>query len=148
MEHLTFGLIQPYDVHIIQQMVQGTELSGMSFNRHSQPIFVARAQGNIVGFTCGSKGYGDQSHVMTIAGTYLYHQYDDLPHQNELRLALVHWAEESLGVTHYKLDNFDEAKPISISHIIPPQNIEMDTSTEDSHPEIASPVFHDECVPH
>lgn len=138
-EHLTFSLIQPHDVAAIQQMIQGTHLSAlrvstMNFNRHALPIFVARAQGNIVGFTCGEKGYGNQAHVMTIRGTYLYNRYNDPQHESELQLALVTWAEKKMNVTHYKLDDLDTVKPISISHMIPAPVADIPTVEIDVSP--------------
>ena len=157
MEQLTFGLIQPHDITILQQMIQGTAFSGMkvscmSFNRYASPIFIARSQGNIVGFTSGQKGSGDQSDVMTIRGTYLYNHYNDPQHQSELQLALVRWAEKKLDVTHYKLDDFDIPKPISISHVIPavipPQKIETLDCDMNFVPQMSEPNFQPEYAYH
>ncbi len=136
MQHLTFGPIQPHDINILQQIIQGTEFSNMSFNRHAGSVFIARNHGNIAGFASGQKGYGDQSHVLTVRGTYLFQQYDDVQHQNELQLALITWAEDALRVTHYKLHECDTPKPIGISHIIPPQNIDIPAAEEELPPEI------------
>ncbi len=122
MQHLTFGLIEPFEIGVLQQMIQGTDYTSLSFNRTSSPIFIAHSSAHrIAGFTFGQKGYGDQSHVLIIQGTYLDHQFSDEQYEHELHLAFMNWAEKKLGVTHYKLNEFDTPKPIGINHIIPSQ---------------------------
>lgn len=118
MQHLTFGPIEPYDISGLQQMVQGTAFSCLYFNAYAPTILVARCDGDIAGFTVGQKGYGDQSHILIIQGTFLRHRFSDEHHEHELQLAFMNWAAEKLGVTHYKIDEFDPPIPIAITHII------------------------------
>ena len=140
LEHLTYGLIEPPEMGILQQMVQGTKFSSMYFNLQSFPIFIASSSAGIVGFTYGHKGYGDQSHVLIIDGTYLYHPLNDLHHQNELQLAFIRWAEKSLEVTHYKLDHLAPPKSIDISHVLPSPLTEKSRETEDLDGEIQESI--------
>ena len=121
MHQFTFGLIQPFEINCVQQMIQGTEFSSMSFNRMATPIFMARDKGSVAGFAYGQRGYGDNAHVLTIQGTYLRNQFNDDAHEHELHLAFINWAAKNLGVTHYKSHEFDAPKSICISHYMPPQ---------------------------
>lgn len=135
MQHLSFGLIEPHEVAILQQMIQGTGLSNLTFNQQSAPVFLARAHGNIVGFICGQKGYGSESHVLRVGGTHLCQQYDESRYQNELQLALMTWAEKALNVTHYKLSELGEVRPIGIAQFLPPQKIDLSDVEEDPQPD-------------
>jgi hypothetical protein len=129
--HLTFGLIEPFDIPCLQQMVQETVFSTLHFNAFSPTILVAKCDRNIVGFTVGHKGDGDKSHVVMIRGTYLRHFLDDPCHENELQMAFTNWAKENLGVTHYAFDDFDDPKPICILHMLPQPTSEVALEIDD-----------------
>lgn len=119
MQHLTFGPIEPYDIPCLQQMAHHTAFGYLHFNAYAPTILVARCDGEIAGFTVGKKGYGDQSHVLTIQGTFLRPRFSDEHPEHELNLAFMNWAAKKLGVTHYKIDESDPPIPIAITHIIP-----------------------------
>lgn len=144
MHQFMFGLIQSYEIAQVQQMIQGTEFSSMSFNRMATPIFMARNQGNVAGFVYGQKGYGDNAHVLTIQGTYLRHQFNDDTHEHELHLGFINWAAKNLGVTQYKLHEFDAPKPICISHYMPAQRPDTPAVEEVVATAAAAPAPHKE----
>jgi hypothetical protein len=70
--------------------------------------------------------------TLTIGGIYLRSSYDDDNHIHELQLAFINWAEKNIGVTHYKIDDFDAPKPIGISHLIPQQITGLSVPNEDA----------------
>jgi len=100
-------------------MAHHTAFGYLHFNAYAPTILVARCDGEIAGFTVGKKGYGDQSHVLTIQGTFLRPRFSDEHPEHELNLAFMNWAAKKLGVTHYKIDESDPPIPIAITHIIP-----------------------------
>ena len=119
LQNLRYRPIEPYDIPIIQAMMQGNESCYLPFGCFNKPLFVATANHSIVGFSLGQKSYGEQSDVLTIIATYLGHGYDDEAHQHELHLAFINWAEKSLGCHRYQLGEFGNIQPISISHVMP-----------------------------
>jgi len=130
--NLKFRPFEPNDAHCIQAMSQGTEHSYLPFNCFTKPFFVATFQGNIVGFAYGQKSCVDGYSTLTIGGIYLRSSYDDDNHIHELQLAFINWAEKNIGVTHYKIDDFDAPKPIGISHLIPQQITGLSVPNEDA----------------
>jgi hypothetical protein len=124
LQNLTYGLMEPHESNILQQIIQGTKLCCMSFNQKASPIFIARTHASIAGLTTGHKGSGDESHVLVIEGSYLCGQFNDEQHLSELQLAFVHYAEKTMNVTHYKVNEFDTPKPISVMHFMPPQQVD------------------------
>ena len=109
---------------------------------------MARHKSDIAGFVFGQCGYGDNAHILTIHGTYLCGQFNDEAHEHELHLAFINWAHEKLNVTHYKLHEFDEPKPIGISHYIPPQNVTIPAVEEVSEPTVSVPQYYEELAHH
>ena len=121
MQNLKYRPIEPYDIPIIQAMMQGNDSCYLPFGCFNKPLFVATVNHSIVGFSLGEKSYGEQSDVLTIIGTYLGYGYDDEVHQHELHLAFINWAEKSLGSNRYQIGEFGNIHPISISHVMPQQ---------------------------
>jgi len=117
MNELTFRPSSFHDLSIFQQMVQGTELSCMSFNTHGKNFYSAEHHRNPVGFIAGHKGYGDESHVLTIDGLYLYSAY----HTDENRDSmLAHFARDmqsKLGVTHIRTDFLSAPEAINVQNL-------------------------------
>jgi hypothetical protein len=121
LQNLKYRPIEPYDIPIIQAMMQGNDSCYLPFGCFNKPLFVATVNNAIVGFSLGQKSYGERSDVLTVISTYLGRGYDDEVHQHELHLAFINWAEKSLGSHHYQLGEFGPIQPINISHVMPQQ---------------------------
>ncbi len=121
MQTLQYRPLCPYDAPILQAMIQETDFSGLSFNRYAQSIFIATCGGHVVGFTYGHKGYGEDSNLLTIEGTYLRTAFDDDMHEQELHLAFINWARDKLQVEYYQLAEPFSSPRIQIGFSVPAQ---------------------------
>jgi hypothetical protein len=124
MSHLTYEPLHPSDIPLVQAMVQGTSLSDIQFNTHAEAIMVARQKFHLVGAMLGHKGYGKDSHILTIARSYLCSSFSDPVHQQEMQLSFINWAKDKLNVTHYRKTNMGTVTPIGIDRMIPPLSVE------------------------
>lgn len=122
--HLTYEPIHSYDIPNLQAMTQGTAFGGLEFNRAANATLIARHNGQMVGFIAGHKEYGQDFNALRIIGSYLYTQFRDPLHQQDMQLALINWAKDKLGVTHYFLPQSSTPHLIGIENIIPPMPIE------------------------
>jgi hypothetical protein len=123
MSHLTYEPLHASDIPNIQAMTQGTPFSSMRFNTHAEAIMVARQGSQLVGLILGHKEYGDKSHILTIADSYLYHSLRDPIHKQEMQLAFINWAKNKLNVTHYRETSIGTIMPIGIDAVIPPLSV-------------------------
>lgn len=129
----------PQDIRDLQQIIQGTSLSSMSFKiADGYVIYLAEDHGNIVGIATGHVQNEDVGVVLTLHDFYLRASWNTLEHENELRVHMIEWAQQhrKMGkATHYRSNIYQPALPICITHFIP------ETLQAPEHTPLPQPAF-------